>query len=154
MQLEARKHWADVFPVRPLGCPLPACTHTHTPTRRSRGQSGGMACITNHHHRQSCNKRRAGRSLNLKRSTLRCASRPLSQPSRSEMQSPLIYCDRICPTLLQAVMIACTLLYCTVRALVTRASQASYDLRSPAVSNKATPLSSYGINGRCTPSRT
>jgi hypothetical protein len=139
--------------VRLAALCLPACLHT-PPPEEAGDNPGGMACITNHHHRRSCNKRRAGRSLNLKRSILRCASRPPSQPSGFEIQSPLIYCDHICPALLQAVMIACILLYCTGRALVTKASQASYDLRSPAVSNKATPLSSYGINGRCTPSRT
>ena len=110
MQLEARKHWDRCASAWPPS----ACTHTPPPE-----EAGGMACITNRHHRQSCNKRRAGRSLNLKRSILHRASRPLSQPSpqnpvatQSEMQSPLIYCDCICLTLLQAVMIVCTLLYC------------------------------------------
>jgi hypothetical protein len=86
--------------------PPSACLHT-PPPEEAGDNPGGMACITNHHHRRSCNKRRAGRSLNLKRSILRCASRPPSQPSGFEIQSSLIYCDHICPTLLQAVMIAC-----------------------------------------------
>lgn len=109
--------------VRLAALCLSACTHPHP--KKLGTTLGGMACITNHHHRRSCNWRRAGRSLNLKMSILRCASRPSSQLSGFEMQSPLIYCDHICPTLLQAVMIACILLYCTVRAYKSQPSQPS-----------------------------
>ena len=98
------KALGHAFPVRPLGVPA------RTPPPEEAGDS--MACITNlHHHRQSCNKRRAGRSLNLNKRQGQSFAVPHAH-SVSRHHSLLIYCDRIYPTLLQAVMIACTLLSC------------------------------------------
>ena len=110
--------------MRPLG--VPARTHKPTPPPEEAGDNaGGMACITNlHHHRQSCNKRRAGRSLNLNKRQGQSFAVPHAH-SVSRHHSLLIYCDHICPTLLQAVMIACILLYCTVRAYKSQPSQPS-----------------------------